>query len=107
MADAPSAEYDVIVADLCANADVTSGKMFSMPCLKHAGKVFAGFYHGAMVFKLGRAEHTAALALTSAHLFDPSDGDRPMKQWVVVPSDHAAQWSALAREALYYLTSTL
>ncbi len=107
MADEPSAEYDAIVADLCATADATSGKTFGMPCLKHAGKVFAGFHHGAMIFKLGGAEHVAALALTGAHLFDPSGAGRPMKAWVDVPSDHAAQWSALAREALYYLTSTL
>ncbi|MDQ2808237.1 MAG: hypothetical protein M3Z04_15190 [Chloroflexota bacterium] len=107
MADDARAEYDAIVADLCANADVTSGKAFSMPCLKHAGKVLAGFYHGAMVFKLGATEHAAALALAGAHPFDPSGAGRPWKEWVVVPSDHAAQWPALAREALYYLTSTL
>lgn len=107
MTDDLRAEYDAIVADLCATADATSGKAFSMPCLKYAGKVFAGFYHGAMVFKLGGEEHATALALSGAHLFDPSHAGQPWKQWVGVPPDHAAQWPALARAALYYLTSTL
>ncbi len=106
-ADDLRTEYDTIVADLCATADVTSGKAFSMPCLKHAGKVFAGFRHGAMVFKLGGAGHAEALALSGAHLFDPSGAGQPWKEWVEVPPDHAARWPALAREALYYLTSTL
>ena len=43
-----------------------------------------------------------ALALSGAHLFDPS-GTRPMKEWVVVPSDHADAWLGLAREALKYV----
>jgi hypothetical protein len=47
----------------------------------------------------GTAEHTQALALEGAELFDPSARDRPMKDWVVVPAAHAAQWYDLALAA--------
>jgi len=107
MADDLRAAYDAIVADLCVTAAVTSGQAFGMPCLKHAGKVFAGFRQEGMVFKLDGPEHAVALALAGAHLFDPGGDGRPWKQWVVVPPDHAARWPALTREALYYLTLTL
>jgi hypothetical protein len=29
--------------------------------------------------------------------------NRPMKEWVVVPREHAGSWDGLAREALGYL----
>lgn len=103
----PRAAYDAIAADLGASAAVVSTKMFGMPCLKHGGKVFAGFHQGAMTFKLRPPEHAAALALPGAHLFGPSGAGRPMKEWVEVPVEHAARWPALAREALHYLAATL
>jgi len=41
-----------------------------------------------------------ALALDGAHLFDPGERDRPMKEWVVVPEAHAKEWPQLAERAL-------
>ena len=73
-----------------------------MPSLKQGGKAFAGYYKGAMVFKLGGAAHARALGLAGSHLFDPMGG-RPMKEWVVVPVEHAAQWLTLARNAQTYV----
>ena len=81
---------------------VQTGAMFGMPCLKTGGKAFAGFYHEAMVFKLPPDGVATALALPGAHLFDPGMG-RPMKEWVQVPPDHAAQWPALAEQARRYV----
>ena len=101
------AEYDAIAARLAASDQVKSTKMFGMPCLKHGGKVFAGFHHGAMIFKLHQPEHAVALGLAGAHLFAPSGEGRPMKEWVEVPAEHAARWPEFAREALHYLASTL
>ena len=93
------AAYEAIVADLTP-APATASKMFGMPCLKSPeGKAFAGLYQDAMVFKLRGPEHARALALPGAHLFDPS-GMRPMKEWVVVPTDSASVWPALAEAAL-------
>lgn len=56
-----------------------------------------------MVFKLGSPKHAEALALPGALLFDPSGRGRPMKEWVVVPFEHASRWLELAREAMHYV----
>jgi len=94
--------YDAVASEITATSSATSGKMFGMPCLKHNGKAFAGFYQGAMVFKLRAPQHAEALALPGARLFDPSGRGRPMKEWVEVPGEHASRWLELAREALRY-----
>jgi hypothetical protein len=99
----PSAAYDAVATELAATSSTTSGKMFGMPCLKNNGKAFAGYYEGAMVFKLTPPQHTEALNLSGARLFDPSDRGRPMKEWVEVPVEHASRWSEFARAALQYV----
>ncbi len=80
--------------------------MFSMPCLKYGSKAFAGFHHGAMVFKLTGQAHTDALALPGAHLFDPGDSGRLWREWVEVPAAHSARWPELGRSALEYLSGS-
>lgn len=103
MSTDPRAEFDAVATELTATSPSVRGSMFGMPCLKQGGKAYAGYYQGAMVFKLSGAPHAQALALAGAALFDPMGG-RPMKEWVVVPVDHAAQWVALARDAQAYVT---
>jgi hypothetical protein len=105
MSTGPRAEYDAVVAELKASSPATPGMMFGMPCLKKNGKAFAGFYEGAMVFKLRGPKHAQALALSGAQLFDPS-GRRPMKEWVEVPAEHASSWLEFARDAFNSLTET-
>lgn len=97
--------YDEIADDLAArNADVELGQMMGMPAIKRGGKMVGGFSNdeGAMVFNLSdEAAREGALALGGAHLFDPSGGRRaPMREWVVVPAAHAANWAKLAEQAL-------
>lgn len=94
--------FDQIADDLVArNADVTLAQMMGMPALKRRGKLWVGFWKDEMVFKLvDPAEREQALALEGAHLFDPGERDRPMKEWVVVPEIHAKEWPNLAELAL-------
>jgi hypothetical protein len=98
------ARYDELADDLAAqNDDVVLGQMMGMPAIKRAGKMIGGFApkEDAMVFKLpDAAKREAALALEGAHLFDPSERGRPMKEWVAVPADHADRWAELAQQAL-------
>jgi len=94
--------YDQVAAELAASSPTTLGKMFGMPCLKIGAKTYAGFHNDSMVFKLSGAAHAGALALSGAHLFDPGMG-RPMKEWVVVPSEHAERWPEIGRQALAYV----
>lgn len=99
------ARYEEIADDLAArNDDVTLGQMMGMPAIKRSGKMIGGFSNddGAMVFKLpDETVRNRALSLEGARLFDPSGGRRaPMREWVVVPEAHAAEWAELADDAL-------
>jgi hypothetical protein len=95
------AHFNEIADELAARRDdVELGKMFGMPTIKRGGKATSGFWNGAMVFKLTNEEkRDQALALDGAERFDPMGG-RPMREWVVVPANHADEWPRLARDAL-------
>lgn len=97
--------YEAVAVELTATGAATAGQMFGMPTLKTRGKAFAGLYRGAMVFKLDAEARERALGLIGARRFDPMGG-RPMKEWVVVPAEHAGEWSALADAALRYVIGT-
>ena len=58
-----------------------------------------------MVFKLKGDDHTQAMSLAEAHLFDPSGKGRAMKEWVQVPYDHGPSWPSLAEVAHRYVLS--
>ena len=96
--------YDEICDDLVArHPEVALGQMMGMPAIKADGKMIGGFASAedAMVFKLPDvAEREKALGLEGAHLFDPSERGRPMKEWVAVPIAHAAEWPRLVERAL-------
>ena len=98
----PRARFDEIADDACArNADVELSQMMGMPALKRGGKLWVGFWKDEMVFKLtDEAEREEALALEGAHLFDPGERGRPMKEWVSVPPTHERTWPQLAQRAL-------
>lgn len=96
--------YDELVDDLLArNESCEASQMMGMPCIKHGGKMVAGFSASAdeMAFKLpNEVDREQALALDGAHLFDPSGKGRPFKEWVAVPAAHASEWPRLAEAAL-------
>jgi hypothetical protein len=96
--------FEEIRDDLIArNPGVERAQMMGMQSVKRDGKLVAGYVadEDAMAFKLTDvATHADALALTGAHLFDPSGKGRPFKEWVVVPPAHTAKWPALAERAL-------
>lgn len=92
--------YDQIGERMEQEHGVKAGRMFGMPALLLGRKAFAGLYGDAMVFKLSGDAHAAALNLTGAELFDPSQMGRPMKAWVVVSTTHAGKWGGLADQAL-------
>jgi hypothetical protein len=105
MTEEGRAQYDAIALSLSSLA--TSSQMFGMPALKVGTKAFAGFHHGSMVFKLRGDAHAEALSLPGSRLFDPSGRGRPMREWVEVPAEHAAQWPDFAEQALQYVADTL
>jgi hypothetical protein len=98
----PRERFDEIADDVVArNGDVELSQMMGMPALKRGGKLWVGFWKGEMVFKLvDQAERKQALELDGAHLFDPGERGRPMKEWVSVPQTHEREWPKLAERAL-------
>jgi hypothetical protein len=97
-----SQRYDELVADVTArHADVSSGQMFGMPCLKRGGKVVAGLWKdGGLTVKFtDAAAREEALALPGAELFDPGMGRR-MREWVLVPAHQSDRWDDLVERAL-------
>ena len=68
-----------------------------------SGKACVCLYEDALVFKLTGNGHQHALKLAGATLWDPSGRNRPMKEWVQVPFEHAIQWPTLAQNALDYV----
>jgi hypothetical protein len=94
--------FDEIADDVLArNGDVELTQMMGMPALKRGGKLWVGFWKDEMVFKLtDTADREQTLELEGAHLFDPGERNRPMKEWVVVPQKHADRWPQLAEQAL-------
>jgi hypothetical protein len=96
--------YEAFAADLLARAPgVSPGSLFGMPCLKVAGKAFAGSYAGGTTFKLPPSIRAQAMALPGAGPFDPSGKGRPMKEWVVVPAQHQSAWDEFADAALAFV----
>jgi hypothetical protein len=77
-------------------ADVRAGKMFGKEAVMYRGKAIACAQPYGFVIPLDDPEHTEAMALSGAKLFDPSGKGRPMKAWVVVGNEHAEHWERLA-----------
>jgi hypothetical protein len=90
------------LADELAVRGVKVGPMFGVPSLKAHGKAIGCLWGDAVVFKLPPEGVAAALRLKGATAFDPMGG-RPMKEWIAVPSAHAARWPAFADQALDYV----
>ncbi|AXT85822.1 hypothetical protein C6I20_11900 [Aeromicrobium sp. A1-2] len=95
------ARFDEILDEL-APRGVLPGALFGSRSLTYEGGVVASFGRDRLAIKLGAdtAAYAEALALTGAQPFDPSGKGRPMKDWVVVPAEHAAEWQRLAEAGL-------
>ncbi len=87
--------------------EAEKSQLFGKPCFKFSGKAFVCFFKECMVFKLTSPEHSKALEMEGAELFDPSGKGRPMKEWVQVPYAHQSEWESLAQSALSYLKTLL
>ena len=98
-------KYDTLAADLAEQPNVVRAKMFGMPSVRVNGNAFLGYFRGCLVCKLSGDPHAAALKLKGAQLFDPSEMNRPMKEWVQIPATHTAKWEKFAQAALKYASS--
>jgi len=83
--------------------DSIKGQLFGKTCFKVGKKAYTCFFQNEMVFKLRGEEHSDALSLDGARLFDPSGKGRPMKEWVQVPYDYKDLWENFALSAFKYV----
>jgi hypothetical protein len=103
----PDAEalYERVVARFSGDAAVTpptGGSGFGANGLKVDNRLFAMLTKGELVVKLPRQRVDELVASGAGARFDPGHG-RVMKEWLTVPPDDAARWTALAEEALAFV----
>jgi TfoX/Sxy family transcriptional regulator of competence genes len=77
--------YTRLVEQLLADPSVSEGQMMGMPALKASGKMFGGLFEDELVVKIGRDRVEQLIAAGCARPFDPSGGDRPMRDWAQLP----------------------
>ncbi len=87
--------------------DAIKSQMFGKPCFKIEKKAFVCFFKNCMVFKLNGEYHQEALSFDGSELFDPSEKNRPMKEWVQVPFEYKEKWKKFAEKSSEYVTKKL
>ena len=101
------ARFAAVVEALARTPRVThskpSSRLFGSSTLKVHDKIFAMVSSsGQFVVKLPKARVDALVATGAGERFDANRG-RPMKEWLAVSSDSAAERLQLAREALEFV----
>lgn len=87
-----------------ATAEAELGNLFGKPCGKLNKKAFVAFFQDEMVFKVGKEEVNLLLdQYKGSQNFDPSGKNRPMKDWIQVPSDYQADWKELLWQAKEFI----
>ena len=82
------------------------GNMFGWRCYKIGRKPFIFFDENTkngMVFKLAKHEIENILSDYDAHIFNPGDKGKPMKNWAVVSSEHSHAWDNLLHLSYQYV----
>jgi TfoX/Sxy family transcriptional regulator of competence genes len=104
----PDARFTQILDDLVM-LGVTRSTSFGKRGITADGKVIACFLDDSMAFKLGAgsAEHTKALALSGAELWDPRGKGRAFKDWVRIPQSHEDEWGRYTEIALHRIRQKL
>jgi hypothetical protein len=79
---------------------VSVGRMLSSPGIKYGDKVFAFYYKGEMVFRLGKHFDPSSLGVKRYVPLNPFKTRPPVAGWYQVPSSEGKKWEELARHAL-------
>ncbi len=101
---APQALVDAFSAAIAGLPDTEMRKMFGYPAAFTAGQMAGGLFQDRVMVRLSAEDRARALALPDAAPFEPMSG-RPMREYVVLPREVAADPSGLrewlARAAQY------
>jgi hypothetical protein len=97
---------ELLYHSLCAIIpNACRSSMFGVSCYKVHRKPFIMFYYNEIVCKLYGKEHTMALKLKGAKLFDPMNKGKPMKNWVHIPYTCKDKWEIFALKAFEFVQS--
>jgi hypothetical protein len=101
-------EQEILFHSTCSKISLAvKSSMFGVSCYKVHRKPFVMFYDNEIVCKLFDDEHTNALKLKGAKLFNPMDNGKPMKNWVHIPFIYKDLWTEYALKAFeFVLTET-
>jgi len=107
MSPSVSAEdrFEDLVTTFSGRPGVTApdgGRGFGSGALRAHGKIFAMVVRGRLVVKLPRSRVDGLVEQGHGVRFDANTG-RPMKEWLSVDPASAADWEALAAEALAFV----
>lgn len=93
--------FEAILHELTPRG-VVEQSMFGQRGLMSGGHLFATTYHGGFAVRLivGTPEFEAANSIEGAHIWNPTRGDKPFRDWVELPGDHATMWPDYALAAL-------
>ncbi len=98
-------EFETLVENLSADPQVVQAKWFGKPCINVNGKAFVVKFGRDLAFKLSGEDHSHALNIEEAKLFDPRGKGKPFKEWVQVPASQASEWQKLANAAKDFVSS--
>jgi hypothetical protein len=87
------------------SGDVAEAKWFGKPCLNVGGKAFAVKFGRDMAFKLTGDDHSQALGVEGAKLFDPRGKGKAFKEWVQIPASQSDTWHEYAEKARAFVSS--
>ena len=96
-------QYELLIEYLSINYDAIPSQMFGKKCIKVNNKAIIALYNDSLVFKLPNKERNEALSLTDSTLWDPSQKNRPMKEWVQVSITHHEFFKKFAITAADYI----
>ena len=93
-----SPELARLMSAVADRPDVTVGRALSNLGLMTGGKLFAFIKDATLVLKLPATRIDSLIESHNATRFERGQ-DTPMREWVVVPAQAAAEWPSLTREA--------
>jgi hypothetical protein len=99
-------QFTALVNQMIATSDASFGDdetkgargMFGSTSIKTGGKMFAFFNRDRLVVKLPAGRVTELVESGEGGQYDPGNG-RIMREWMVVVSESAEDWLAMATEA--------
>jgi hypothetical protein len=99
-------EQELVYHSVCSLIPkAIKSSMFGVPCYKVLRKPFIMFYDNEIVCKLFDDEHTNAMQLKGAKLFNPMDNEKPMTNWVHIPYAFRNEWIIFAKKAFDFVTN--